>query len=284
MVIFAAKATATIGGLAMSEPREESSAMNDESCWEIVRRSIPKEIAAEVDEQAPSSMAKRVDIASGLLERDAWPLWRDALSSWARQQTNSSKVLRAMMSIDLRIGVWCACQVARTALPILPKGEDRPRLAVETAERWVYGRASETDCNNATAFCVAAFDACKSENNGSAPACAAANAASSAAASAAAANACKRLAVCINAMEMSGAEDPVTFAFEAPDIIANDHVELAREAAAYAAYHAASTRVSASLSGSDEDASRRRRELESQALCEIVAEAIVVMPWTTGRG
>lgn len=38
--------------------------------------------------------------------------------------------------------VWLACQCARTALVYVPEGEDRPRLCVETAERWARGEAS----------------------------------------------------------------------------------------------------------------------------------------------
>ena len=35
-----------------------------------------------------------------------------------------------------RVAVLCACECARTALRYVPKGEDRPRLAIEAAERW----------------------------------------------------------------------------------------------------------------------------------------------------
>ena len=38
--------------------------------------------------------------------------------------------------------VLCCCEVARPALKHVPKGENRPRVAIETAEAYCYGRAS----------------------------------------------------------------------------------------------------------------------------------------------
>jgi len=38
--------------------------------------------------------------------------------------------------------VLCATGCARSVLHLVPVGEDRPRVAVETAEAWCYGRAT----------------------------------------------------------------------------------------------------------------------------------------------
>ena len=38
--------------------------------------------------------------------------------------------------------VLCCCEVARTALVHVPAGEDRPRIAIETAEAWARGQAT----------------------------------------------------------------------------------------------------------------------------------------------
>jgi len=38
--------------------------------------------------------------------------------------------------------VLCACALARTALKHVPAGEARPRLAIETAEKWARGEAT----------------------------------------------------------------------------------------------------------------------------------------------
>jgi hypothetical protein len=44
-------------------------------------------------------------------------------------------------SISRQQLVYTACQVARLVLHLVEKGEDRPRVAIETAERWCKGEA-----------------------------------------------------------------------------------------------------------------------------------------------
>jgi hypothetical protein len=55
--------------------------------------------------------------------------------------------------------VWLACQCARTALRHIPKGEDRPRIAIETAERWTQGKASIKEVREAVSAAYAAAHA-----------------------------------------------------------------------------------------------------------------------------
>ena len=69
-----------------------------------------------------------------------------ALSDWALEQSDAREVLRTIARADRRIGVWLACASARTTLRYVPVGEDRPRLAIETAERWTRGDATESEC------------------------------------------------------------------------------------------------------------------------------------------
>jgi len=47
--------------------------------------------------------------------------------------------------------VRCACEIARTVLHMVPAGEDRPRLAIEAAERWCNDptEANKSDAANA---------------------------------------------------------------------------------------------------------------------------------------
>ena len=52
--------------------------------------------------------------------------------------------------------VLCCCEVARPALKHVPKGENRPRVAIETAEAYCYGRAS---LDEVRAAAKAAYDA-----------------------------------------------------------------------------------------------------------------------------
>jgi hypothetical protein len=46
------------------------------------------------------------------------------------------------IDIDRKLIVLAACACAKTALKYLPVGEDRPRIAIETAEAWTRGEAT----------------------------------------------------------------------------------------------------------------------------------------------
>jgi len=80
------------------------------------------------------------------------------------------------LNVDRKLLVLAACGCARTALKYIPAGEDRPRIAIETAEAWTRGEATIEQVRTAAYAAYAAADA----------AYAAADAAASAAASAAA--------------------------------------------------------------------------------------------------
>ena len=58
-------------------------------------------------------------------ERPDWMIW-----------------LAVRRGIDRKVLVRIACDCARTALRFVPEGEDRPRLAIETTERWLIGEAT----------------------------------------------------------------------------------------------------------------------------------------------
>jgi hypothetical protein len=58
-------------------------------------------------------------------ERGDWLLW-----------------IAARLGVDRRLVVLAACDCARLALPRIPDGEHRPRLAIEAAERWARGEAT----------------------------------------------------------------------------------------------------------------------------------------------
>ena len=64
-------------------------------------------------------------VAWEMCERPDWMIW------FARRRSVERKVL-----------VRIACDCARTALRFVPEGEDRPRLAIETAERWTRNEAT----------------------------------------------------------------------------------------------------------------------------------------------
>ena len=79
-----------------------------------------------------------------LCERGDWMLW-----------------LAATAGVDRRLLVRAACDCARLALPRVPAGENRSRVAIETAERWCDGLATldEVRAAAAAAYAAAAYAA-----------------------------------------------------------------------------------------------------------------------------
>ncbi len=76
-------------------------------------------------------------------ERGDWMLW-----------------YAAKINIDRKLLVRAACACARLALRFVPEGEDRPRIAIETAEASAEGKASIEDVKHAAAYAAyAAADA-----------------------------------------------------------------------------------------------------------------------------
>ncbi|HHO52891.1 MAG TPA: hypothetical protein ENK18_18955 [Deltaproteobacteria bacterium] len=60
-------------------------------------------------------------------------------------------LLKRLLEADRRAAVWCACVCARTALHLAPGHTPWPRLAIDTAEAWVFGDATEAECRSAAA-------------------------------------------------------------------------------------------------------------------------------------
>lgn len=52
----------------------------------------------------------------------------------------------------------CACEIVRTQLHLVPAGEERPRIAIETAERYASGNATADELQEASVAAEAAAD------------------------------------------------------------------------------------------------------------------------------
>ena len=64
------------------------------------------------------------------------------------------------LGVDRKLLVLAACACARTALKYVPDGEDRPRIAIETAEAWTRGEATIDQVRSAAyASALAAYAA-----------------------------------------------------------------------------------------------------------------------------
>ena len=72
-------------------------------------------------------------------DREGEAAWRDcARGDWMLW-------IAARLKVDRRLLVEAACDCAELALVYIPAGEDRPRLALETARRWARGDATVTE-------------------------------------------------------------------------------------------------------------------------------------------
>ena len=93
---------------------------------------------------------------------DQYDPCRDAVR-WAEDKKTLSEIWRtcdrgdwllwaaAKVGIDRKIIVAAACDCAELALKYVPKGEDRPREAIETARKWIKGEATLKEVRNASA-------------------------------------------------------------------------------------------------------------------------------------
>jgi hypothetical protein len=66
----------------------------------------------------------------------------DDVITFARSRNACSAALAWLKTQESAAAAWEACDCARTTLPFVPVGEDRPRLAIETTERWMIGAAA----------------------------------------------------------------------------------------------------------------------------------------------
>jgi hypothetical protein len=83
--------------------------------------------------------------------QDFWD-WRGAIgvdlalgiaARWALSQKNAEIASSYIVKWNHRLGVWCASQVSRRSLGLSRGMGDEPRIAIETAEMWVIGKATE---------------------------------------------------------------------------------------------------------------------------------------------
>ena len=61
---------------------------------------------------------------------------------WLDRRSMVAELLRVCVGIPKPLLVLTMCAIARTVLNFVPSGENRPRLAIETAEDWARGKAT----------------------------------------------------------------------------------------------------------------------------------------------
>jgi hypothetical protein len=77
----------------------------------------------------------------------------DAETAWRRCPRGDWLLwVAARLDIDRKLLVRAACACARTALSHVPAGEERPRIAIETAEAWARGEATLDDVRRAARY------------------------------------------------------------------------------------------------------------------------------------
>ena len=76
-------------------------------------------------------------------EAIAWVGERTLEQAWAECKNPHWMLwLASRATVDARETVLCGCEIARTVLHLVPGGEARPRVAIETAEAWCRGEAT----------------------------------------------------------------------------------------------------------------------------------------------
>ena len=83
-------------------------------------------------------------------EAREWVGDRDAETAW-RECQRPDWMLWACgrLKLDRKLFVAIACRIARGLLYLVPASEDRPRIALETTERWLRGDATLDEVNEA---------------------------------------------------------------------------------------------------------------------------------------
>ena len=81
----------------------------------------------------------------------AWVGERDIAAAWAECERADWMLWLAGRVVAREPVVLAACACARTALQYVPAGEDRPQLAIETAEAWARGEATIAEVRSADA-------------------------------------------------------------------------------------------------------------------------------------
>jgi hypothetical protein len=92
-------------------------------------------------------------------EAVAWVGTRTLTEAWAQCERADWMLWLAAKVLDRKLLVLAACACARTALVHVPPGEDRPLRAIETAERWARGEATEEEVGVAVDDAYAAYAA-----------------------------------------------------------------------------------------------------------------------------
>jgi hypothetical protein len=82
---------------------------------------------------------------------------RDSEQMWAECERPDWLLWWAAHVVPRQELVLAACDCAELALRYVPKGEHRPRLAIETARRWAKGEATVKEVRAADAAARAAF-------------------------------------------------------------------------------------------------------------------------------
>jgi len=91
-----------------------------------------------------------VEWAASRPEASFHDLWEEAIDpEWLPYLAYAGGATREQM-------VSAACAVARLCLHLIPEGEERPRIAIETAEAWAKGEATTGQVKYATAAYAAA--------------------------------------------------------------------------------------------------------------------------------
>lgn len=100
---------------------------------------------------------KQLEAMRACKEATDWVGARDAATAWQECERSDWMLwLLCKHPPEKRVLVSIACDIARTALRFVRDGEERPRLAIEAAERWVADPTEDNRVASRTAYAYAA--------------------------------------------------------------------------------------------------------------------------------
>jgi hypothetical protein len=189
----------------------------------------------------------------------------DAATAWSSCERGDWLLwLAKRVGFDRARLVQAACACARQALQYIPAGEDRPRLAIETAEAWARGEAALADVRRAA-------DAASVYANVTTAAYAANAATHAADAAAAAANAAYAAYAAAAADAADAAADAAASAAAAA---ATTHAADADAADANAAYAAAGAANAAAYAAANAPTANAARKITLRRCADLIRERI----------
>lgn len=128
-------------------------ALDELMCALMVDPLEAEDTVAEMGMEMPHALA---DFSS--LGRRPYTAALQTIAQWAEAQTDAAFAMRMVTLYDRRLGVWCACQLAREVMSFVSPDEKIHKATIELTESWVRGGAEIKKVRSAAKSAISAAD------------------------------------------------------------------------------------------------------------------------------